>query len=116
MAELRPELNSVKAGDNTPCMRNGTAYLMILTAVQQQQGLVHGKLHAHGEHCAIGSYFEINKKTCLPSELIDEVAAVNDSVPHLSNSKRKSFVARWLKWKLTSLGMSGYKTKGAQGI
>lgn len=106
MSELRKELRS---GSTKPCMSNGTAYYMILSAVQQQPGLVHGKLHAHGEHCAIGSYFEINDQTALPETLIDEVAAVNDSVPHMSNRQRKFHVARWLRWKLDSLGMKGLR-------
>lgn len=75
---------------------------------RQQPGLVHGKLHDHGEHCAIGSYFDINDGTSLPEPLIDEVAAVNDSVPHLSNLQRRAHVRRWLRWKLASLGMPGF--------
>jgi hypothetical protein len=106
MSALRKEL---KSGSTKPCMTNGTAYLMIYTAVQRQQGLVHGKLHDQGEHCAIGSYFDVNDNTCLPATLIDEVAAVNDSVPHLSNPKRKAHVAKWLRWKLTQIGMPGFR-------
>jgi len=106
MADLRPELRS---GSKKPCMTNGTAYMMILSAVQTQPGLVHGKLHDHGEHCAIGSYFTINDATALPSDLIDEVTAVNDSVPHFSNRRRKLHVARWLRWKLSQAGMPGFK-------
>lgn len=89
-------------------MSNGTAYLLILSAVQTQAGLVHGKLHDHGESCAIGSYFDINGNTSLPESLIDEVAAVNDSVPNFSAAKRKQYVARWLKWKLKQFGMPGF--------
>lgn len=103
MSELRRELHS---GSEKPCMSNGTAYLMILSAVKLQAGLVHGKLHDHGAHCAIGSYFTINHQTSLPETLIDEVAAVNDSVPQMSPRGRKLHVARWLKWKLTQLGMT----------
>lgn len=90
-------------------MTNGTALLMIERSVQRQRGLVHGALHSHGEHCAIGSYFEDHDDTSLPSALIDEVAAVNDSVPELSNRGRKQFVVKWLKWKLGQLGMPGYE-------
>jgi predicted anti-sigma-YlaC factor YlaD len=90
---------------------NGTAYYMILGAVQAQRGLVHGRLHDKGEHCAIGSYFAVNTRASLDYDIIDEVAAVNDSVPHLSTTQRKRHVLRWLKWKLTLLGMSGYRTR-----
>lgn len=110
MSRLRPTLGT---NSKKPCMENGTAYLMILNAVETQPGLIHGKLQAHGEYCAIGSYFEINAATSLPETLIDEVAAVNDSMPHVSSRQRKVRVARWLRWKLTSLGMPGFRTKTA---
>jgi hypothetical protein len=100
MSKLRPELNS---GSTLPCMTNGTAYLMIYTAVQHQEGLVHGRLDWRGAHCAIGSYFADHDNTALPESLIDEVAAVNDSVPSYTMPQRKTFVARWLKWKLQQL-------------
>lgn len=102
---LRPEL---KPGNGKAyCPTGGTAYLMIFSAVQAQPGLVHGKLHDHGASCAIGSYFDVNRAS-LPWALIDEVAAVNDSVPHLSERQRKQHVARWLRWKLKQLGMPGF--------
>ena len=112
MSLLRPSLPDADA--KTPCMTNGTAYLMIYRAVLAQPGLVHGRLHAHGEHCAIGSYFNINQHTALPATLIDEVAAVNDSVPNMSNRQRRLHVSRWLRWKLTQLGMPGFSQKTAQ--
>ncbi len=108
MSQLRKELTS----DNPrgyPCMSNGTAYLMILQAVEIQDGLIHGRLDADGAHCAIGSYFDINTKTTLPTALVDEVAAVNDSMPTLTTKQRKVRVARWLRWKLKQLGMPGYE-------
>lgn len=105
MSKLRPELGP---GGKWPCMKNGTAYLMILNAIEQQRGLIHGKLEADGEFCAIGSYFEVNDKTCLPSDLIDEVAAVNDSMPHMTPVQRKKRMMQWLKWKLAALGVPGY--------
>lgn len=103
MSRLRPELKGNPKG--YPSMSNGTAYMMIYSAVQSKPGLVHGRLETNGDFCAIGSYFDINDKTALPSALIDEVAAVNDSVPHLSMRQRKVHVARWLRWKLAQLGM-----------
>ena len=87
-------------------MRDGTAYFMILEAVQTQPGLLHGKLEDHrGAFCAIGSYFHINLRTCLPTTLVDEVAAVNDSMPSVTRAQRKVKMMRWLRWKLSSLGM-----------
>jgi hypothetical protein len=105
MSKLRPELSNAST---EPCMSNGTAYLMIWSAVKDQPGLLHGKLQRAGEHCAIGSYFTVNAHTSLPGDLIDEVAAVNDSVPHMTNRQRKLHVVRWLRWKLTQLGMAGF--------
>lgn len=105
MSELRKELRSVKPSEDTPVMKNGTAYMMILSAVKQSEGLIHGTLHKNGESCAIGRYFDINEHTALPSQLIDEVAAVNDSVPHMTMRQRKLHVAKWLRWKLKALGM-----------
>jgi len=102
MSRLRPQLSSNP--DKWPLISNGTAYLMILTAVQRRDGLLHGKLRERGEVCAIGSYFDINGHTALPIDLIDEVAAVNDSVPHLSKRQRKRHVVRWLRWRLERLG------------
>jgi hypothetical protein len=107
MSKLRPTLVDARPG--TPCMRNGTAYLMILNAVEQQRGLIHGQLETpKGEYCAIGSYFHVNKRTCLPDALIDEVAAVNDSMPTLTCIQRKKRMMQWLRWKLASLGVPGY--------
>lgn len=87
-------------------MGNGTAYLMILSAVEAQRGLIHGKLKdGQGAYCAIGSYFNINRVALGPG-IVDEVAAVNDSVPAYSPARRKAYVRRWLKWRLQSLGMA----------
>lgn len=106
MSALRPQLQS---GSTKPCMVDGTALLLIYKAVQDAPGLIHGKLHdGHGEHCAIGNYFERHDNTSLPASLIDEVAAVNDSVPNLSKRQRKLHVAKWLRWKLAQLGMPDF--------
>ena len=65
---------------------------------------------AYGEHCAIGSYFALDKHVALPMDLIDEVAAINDSMPTLTEKQRKREMLRWLRWKLTALGMTGFHT------
>lgn len=105
MSKLRPDISDAAPGTFSP--KSGTAYYMIFAAVQQQHGLIHGRLHdANGEHCAIGSYFTVNPKTALARDLIDEVAAVNDSVPHYSPRARRVYVMRWLRWKLADVGMA----------
>lgn len=104
MSQLRPTLVSGTSAD--PCMRNGTAFLLIYRAVKDAPGLIHGRLDgATGEHCALGHYFERHRNTCLPTSLIDEVAAVNDSVPHTTPRQRKLYVLRWLRWQLKRLEM-----------
>lgn len=113
MTTLRPTLDDNKS--NRPVMTNGTAYLMILQAVKHAPGLIHGKLHdGGGAYCAIGSYFETNNRTALPSDLVDEVAAVNDSVPHMTKRQRKLYVAKWLRWKLGTLGYGQFVRKSAR--
>lgn len=105
MSKLRPTLKD--ADPKTLVVRDGTALLMILNAVKTRGGLVHGKLDELGEHCAIGSFFHVNKAKALPSALIDEVAAVNDSVPGTTPRRRKLIVQKWLRWKLSQLGLKG---------
>lgn len=108
MSNIRPELKS--ANKNDPCLHGGTAYFAIYNAVKAQTGLIHGKLDGpYGEHCAIGSYFALPKHVCLPTALIDEVAAVNDSMPNLSAKLRKREVLRWLRWKLAEIKMPGFE-------
>lgn len=93
-----------------PSLPRETAYYSIYGAVQSQPGLCHGQLHDRaGAHCAIGSLWDANPKITLEESLIDEVAAVNDSVPHLNKEKRKAHVLRWLRWKLDRIGI---KTPG----
>ena len=105
---LRKETSTAKPG--TFCPDGGTAYLTILKAVESQAGLIHGKLDGpYGEHCAIGSYFDVHPKAALPSTLIDEVAFVNDSIPNGTAKQRKSLVIRWLRWRLAQLGMPGFE-------
>ena len=103
MSKLRPETVSTKDAAIYGC----DAYFAIYNAVCQQPGLYHGKLDGpYGEHCAIGSYFALPKHKALPSELIEEVAAINDSFgPSVDGKKRKREVLRWLRWKLSTFGL-----------
>ena len=103
-SRIRPEL--VSGDGRTPVLTNGTAYFAILNAVQAQDGLTHGRLHWRGKHCAIGSFFTVSKAT-LPWSIVDEVAAVNDSMPTLTSRQRKLRMVQWLRWKLKQIGMPG---------
>lgn len=113
MSSLRPETR--RADDSEPCLSGGSAYLAIYNAVRGQEGLISGRLHnSVGEHCAIGSYFSLPKHVCLPMNLIDEVAAVNDSMPSFSKKQRRTMMLRWLRWKLGTIGMPGFKAAANQ--
>lgn len=106
-SKLRPETHTAKTGSYAPT--GGTAYLMIYNAVQSKGKLIHGQLHAQGESCAIGSFWDVNPKCALNWEIIDEVAAVNDSLPTATPRQRRLHVMRWLRWKLAQVGMPGFK-------
>ena len=111
MSQLRPE--TVAANSNSPCLTGATAYFCVLNAVKSQAwGLIHGRLHnGYGHHCAIGSFFAAEQKTALQEDLIDEVAAVNDSCPGATPKERRTIVMRWLRWKLKTLGFPSYARK-----
>ncbi len=107
MSSIRPECVSARA--STPCVRGVTAYLGIYNAVKgQRNGLIHGRLHnSFGQHCAIGSYFDaVGTGTSLPTDLLEEVANVNDSARYCTPKQRRTTVMKWLRWKLKSLGYS----------
>ena len=107
MSHLRPECG--KGRPDEPCPTNGTAYLMILNAIESRNGLIAGRLESQGEFCSIGAYFHVNPRTSLPESIIDEVAMVNDSMVSVSPRQRKLRMRRWLQWKLMKLGMPGFK-------
>ena len=107
MSQLRPECRSTTS---PVTVDDGTAYYCILGAVEEEAGLIHGKLHSRAGHCAVGSYFARQPRAVLCTRLVDEVAAVNDSVPHATEAQRKRFVTRWLRWKLTQMRFPGYRT------
>ena len=102
MSKLRPELSTGNSA--SPCPSKDTALFLVYKAVQRQPGLIHGQLHRDGMHCALGSYWTVNPRLAFPHELTDEVAMVNDSVPHLNFVQRKVYMLRWLKWQLQRRG------------
>jgi hypothetical protein len=102
MSKLRPECGS----STGPALPDDTALYLIRDSVAKRRALIYGKLHdGHGKHCAIGAFWDDNPKAVLSSRLIDEVAAVNDSIPKsASMSERWKKVNAWLKWKISQLG------------
>lgn len=112
MSALRPELRTIPHDPSTP--QGATAYLVVLNAMRDYDGLIHGRLDsADGAHCAVGCYFAQGSRK-LPADVIDQIATVNDSMPKATRKQRWQVVERWLRWKLTTLGMPGFHTKSAR--
>ncbi len=103
MSKLRPETTASRE----KAIPYDTALYLIKESVERRSDLIYGKLHDKlGGHCAIGCFWTDNPKAVLSTDLIDEVAAVNDSVPFTASSKERwKVVSGWLRWKIR--GMSG---------
>ena len=102
MSKLRPECSTVYGQTAIP---NDTALFLIRDSVERRRGLIRGQLHDNqGNHCAIGCFWSDNPQAVLSSDLIDEVAAVNDAVPPTATpQERWKKVRSWLRWKIKVL-------------
>lgn len=102
MTRLRPECTDAPG---KPAIPNDTALFLIRDAVARRRGLIHGRLHnGKGGHCAMGAFWDDNPNAVVYSDLIDEVAAVNDSVPPTATAKERwKKVDKWLRWKIKVL-------------
>lgn len=104
MSKLRAsETQTSKGGKALP---NDTALFLIRDAVAKRRGLIYGKLNGPnvGEHCAMGCFWDDNPDAIVESTLVDEVAAVNDSLPKSATPhERWKKVSSWLRFKLKSL-------------
>jgi hypothetical protein len=81
-----------------------TALFLIRDSVARRRSLIYGRLEAHGKYCAIGAFFHDNPNAELATALIDEVAAVNDSVPRSATPKERwKKVNEWLRFKTACL-------------
>lgn len=104
MSKIRPEVSTAARG--TPCPSYPDALWMIRDSVRRRDGLLYGHLHdkARGAHCAIGSFFDDNPKMALGTDVIDEVASYNDSIPPtVSEKTRKRKVLEFLNFKIRTL-------------
>ena len=88
-----------------PALPYDTALFLIRESVKTRRELIYGRLgDESGNHCAIGAFWEDNPKAVLTSALIDEVAAVNDSVPPSATPKERwKKVNSWLRFKIAVL-------------
>lgn len=97
MSELRPECKD----SNNDAISDQRALQRIYSAVRKRRSLAHGKLDAEDGHCAMGCFWEDNPGATVTTGLLNQVAAVNDSVPPtVTRSERRKHVLRWLEWKL----------------
>jgi len=101
MSNLRPECRTYY-GDKTS-LPTDTALFLIRDAVARRRSLIHGQLHRGNYHCALGCFWHDNPGTILETDLIDEVAAVNDSMKGATAHQRWKKVNSWLRWKLKVL-------------
>lgn len=98
MSTLRPECRD----STSPAISDETAIYMIRDSVAKRRSLISGRLHdGRGAHCALGCFWTDNPKAALNASLIEEVAAVNDSIPKSATPhERWKKVNSWLRFKL----------------
>lgn len=101
MSRLRPECGT----SSKPAISNDTALYLIRDSVAKRRSLIYGRLRdGRGGTCAMGAFFADNPNAVVYETLIDEVAAVNDSVPRTATPhERWKKVNSWLRWKLRVL-------------
>lgn len=97
MSSLRPECSD----SNNPAISDHRVLQRVYSAVRKRRTLAHGKLKTADGRCAMGCFWEDNPGTAVSTKILEEIAAVNDSVPPTATrSERRKHVLRWLKWKL----------------
>jgi hypothetical protein len=103
MSKLRPECGNAPKGSVS--IPKDTALYLIRDSVAKRRSLIRGRLHdGRGKHCAMGCFWTDNPNAAIDTELVDEIAAVNDSVPATATPhERWKKVNDWLKWKLKVL-------------
>ena len=109
MTKLRPGCSD----SSRPALPDDTAYFLIRDAVARRRRLIYGRLDdGKGGHCAIGSFWEDNPGLALHAALVDEVAAVNDSIPESASPKERwKKVMSWLRWKIRVLSTEQKKKR-----
>ena len=98
MSETRPECITHIGGRKA--LPRDTSLFLIRDAVARRRSLIHGQLHRGDYHCALGCFWVDNPGAVLTASLVDEVAAVNDSMIHFTAHKRWKKVNEWLRWQV----------------
>lgn len=103
MSKLRPECGN--AGPDRVALADDTALFLIRDSVARRNELIFGRLRdGKGHYCAIGAFWHDNPKAVLNESLVDEVAAVNDSIPPTASPRERwKQVNSWLRWKIKVL-------------
>ena len=88
-----------------PALSYRIAIDLIYKSVARRRSLAYGTLHDDsGKHCAIGCFWADHPGAVLYADLIDEVAAVNDSLPAGKSPKQRwKYVMRWLRQKANAM-------------
>lgn len=103
MSKLRPETETYRGSESA--LPDDTALFLIRDSVAKRRALIYGRLNdGAGEHCAIGAFWADNPGRILHASLIDEVAAVNDSIPKTATPhERWRKVNSWLRFKIAGI-------------
>ena len=102
MSRLRPECGSsnkqpIYGGNRIAILRD------VYKSVARRRSLAFGVLDDDdaGKHCAMGCFWEDNIACPIPENIVDEVAAINDSVPADATPKQRwDTVMNWLRIQL----------------
>lgn len=102
MSTLRPECGTAKVANSVPY---DTMLFLLRDSVAKRRELIHGRLDdGRGNHCAMGAFWEDNPQITVPSKIVDEVAAVNDSLGAGATAKERwKKVNSWLRFKIAAL-------------
>lgn len=103
MSSLRPECKDARY--DSVALSDETALFLIRDSVAKRRSLIFGKLNDNkGGHCALGSFWADNPRATLHGGLVEEVAAVNDSLPPTATPhQRWKKVNSWLRFKIATL-------------
>jgi hypothetical protein len=101
MSKLRPECQKAMG----LVLPDDTALFLIRDSVARRRCLIRGRLNdSQGLHCAMGAFFADNPKAIVHSDLLDEVATVNDSLPASATPhQRWKKVNEWLRFKIAAI-------------